>query len=352
MSSAIKLGIQPLTYGLSWPEALGRSPGRRRPRVRLSVGSRPPVFDRWRPVPTVLRGLDDAGRVGRATRRVRLGLLVGANPFRNPGIVAKMAATVDHISGGRLVFGLGAGNRELEVTAHGMEPGRSVGERLDWLDEALAIVRGAARRGDGASRIGPLPVQRSTPRARCPSRRMSRSSSDRPARRRACASSPATPTSGRCGSPWTTSSASDTSARSSTSTAAAIGRDPATIEHTIGGKLVIRRDGGRGAARLRRADAGPRLAGGGPRRRWPGPARSEEIARALLAYRRVGVDAFSPSVAAPLDLETIERLATEVRPMLDRPREPGHGSGPPLAGPIVCVAAARYWAAASTLVLS
>jgi hypothetical protein len=37
----------------------------------------------------------------------------------------------------------------------------------------------------------------------------------------------------------------------------------------------------------------------------------------LLAYRRAGIDAFSPSVAAPLDLETVERLATEVRPILE-----------------------------------
>jgi hypothetical protein len=79
---------------------------------------------------------------------------------------------------------------------------------------------------------------------------------------------------------------------------------------------VIRRDG----AEARRAfDAQMRFHG------WPESVRTEmawtgtsdEVARALLAYRRVGVDAFSPSVAAPLDLETIERLATEVRPMLE-----------------------------------
>src|SRR5512142_3433732 len=42
-----------------------------------------------------------------ATQRTRLGLLVGANTFRNPGIVAKTVATLDHISGGRAICGLG-----------------------------------------------------------------------------------------------------------------------------------------------------------------------------------------------------------------------------------------------------
>ena len=75
-----------------------------------------------------------------ATRRVRLGLLVGANTFRNPGVVAKMAATIDHASGGRSILGLGAGNVEFENVAHGIDPGRTMGQRMDWFEEAIAIV--------------------------------------------------------------------------------------------------------------------------------------------------------------------------------------------------------------------
>jgi alkanesulfonate monooxygenase SsuD/methylene tetrahydromethanopterin reductase-like flavin-dependent oxidoreductase (luciferase family) len=212
MSSGLKLGVQPLTYGLTWSESLAAAKA-----VDdlgydylwghdhlYSTGGDPfqPFFEGW----TTLAAW------AAVTRRVRLGLLVGANPFRNPGVVAKMAATVDHISGGRLVFGLGAGNRELEVTAHGMDPGRSVGDRLDRLDEALTIVR-ALLEGETVQHESAGFATR-----RCRSRLMSRSSSVRPARRRACGSWPATPTSGRCGSPWTTSTSSDTSARSSTST--------------------------------------------------------------------------------------------------------------------------------------
>jgi len=75
------------------------------------------------------------------TERVRLGLLVGANTFRNPGLVAKQAATLDHISGGRAIEGIGAAWFELEHQAHGLEFGRSPGQRLDWLDQSVGVIR-------------------------------------------------------------------------------------------------------------------------------------------------------------------------------------------------------------------
>ena len=53
----------------------------------------------------------------------RLGLLVGANTFRNPGLVAKTAATLDHISDGRAILGIGGAWMELEHQAHGIEFG-------------------------------------------------------------------------------------------------------------------------------------------------------------------------------------------------------------------------------------
>jgi F420-dependent oxidoreductase-like protein len=74
------------------------------------------------------------------TTRIRLGLLVGAAPFRNPGLLAKTAATVDHISGGRLILGLGAGWFEPEYRRFGIPLGDGT-TRADRLDEVVSIVR-------------------------------------------------------------------------------------------------------------------------------------------------------------------------------------------------------------------
>src|SRR5436309_1289350 len=80
-----------------------------------------------------------------ATERVSIGLMVGANTFRNPALVAKMVTTLDHLSGGRAVLGLGGAWYETEHTAFGIDFGSGVGERLDRLDEAAELVRGMLR---------------------------------------------------------------------------------------------------------------------------------------------------------------------------------------------------------------
>src|SRR4029453_9918835 len=77
----------------------------------------------------------------RETEKTRLGLLVGANTFRNPGLVAKTAATLDHVSDGRAILGLGGGWMEPEHTAHGIDFGTGFGQRLDWLDESVSAIR-------------------------------------------------------------------------------------------------------------------------------------------------------------------------------------------------------------------
>ncbi|MBI2847479.1 MAG: TIGR03560 family F420-dependent LLM class oxidoreductase [Chloroflexi bacterium] len=74
------------------------------------------------------------------TKKVRVGCLVSGNTFRHPAILAKMAATVDHISGGRLEFGIGAGYFEPEHTAFGI-PFYSTAERIRRLDEAVQIIK-------------------------------------------------------------------------------------------------------------------------------------------------------------------------------------------------------------------
>ena len=89
-----------------------------------------------------------------ATSRIRLGLLVGANPFRNPALTAKMATTLDHISGGRAYLGIGGAWNETEARAFGIEFGESDPERLRWLREALPVMRGMLH-GERPSAAGP-----------------------------------------------------------------------------------------------------------------------------------------------------------------------------------------------------
>jgi probable F420-dependent oxidoreductase len=81
--------------------------------------------------------------VAAATRRVALGTLVACTAFRNPALLAKMADTVDEISGGRLILGLGAGYHEPEFRAYGFPYDHRVGR----FEEALRIIHGLLHDG-------------------------------------------------------------------------------------------------------------------------------------------------------------------------------------------------------------
>lgn len=104
--------------------------------------------------------------------RVRLGSLVVGNTYRHPAVLAKMAANVDILSGGRLVLGLGAGWQENEHAAYGIAFS-TVGGRLGRLEEACQVVNGLLRqeRTDVAGRyyalanapLAPKPVQSRVP---------------------------------------------------------------------------------------------------------------------------------------------------------------------------------------------
>jgi F420-dependent oxidoreductase-like protein len=72
--------------------------------------------------------------------RVRIGTLVSGNTYRHPAVLAKMAATLDHISGGRAVLGLGAGWQENEHQQYGI-PFYTLAERLARLDEACQVIK-------------------------------------------------------------------------------------------------------------------------------------------------------------------------------------------------------------------
>ncbi len=78
--------------------------------------------------------------IATAVPRLRLGPLVTGNTYRHPAVLAKMAATLDHISGGRVVLGLGAGWQQNEHLAYGL-PFHTVGGRLRRLDEACQVIK-------------------------------------------------------------------------------------------------------------------------------------------------------------------------------------------------------------------
>jgi len=102
----------------------------------------------------ILEGWLTLAAWAQATERIRLGLMVGANTFREPALTAKMATTLDHISNGRAILGIGGAWFETEHTAYGIEYGSGFPERLRWLGEALPIMRGMLH-GERPTAAGP-----------------------------------------------------------------------------------------------------------------------------------------------------------------------------------------------------
>jgi alkanesulfonate monooxygenase SsuD/methylene tetrahydromethanopterin reductase-like flavin-dependent oxidoreductase (luciferase family) len=87
-----------------------------------------------------LEGWTTLAAVAPVTSTARLGLLVAANTFRTPGLTAKMATTLDHLSGGRFILGIGGGWFDREHEAFGIDFGSGFGERLDRLEEAVGLI--------------------------------------------------------------------------------------------------------------------------------------------------------------------------------------------------------------------
>lgn len=92
------------------------------------------------PYQPIFEGYTTLGALAGMTKRIKLGLLVGANTFRNPAVVAKMLTTIDHASGGRAIAGIGGAWMELEHQAAGIDFGSGFGQRLDWMEETAAAL--------------------------------------------------------------------------------------------------------------------------------------------------------------------------------------------------------------------
>jgi F420-dependent oxidoreductase-like protein len=108
------------------------------------------LYDHLQPVQgeeeTVFECWTSLAALARETRRVKLGQLVSCNLYRNPALLAKMAATLDAASGGRAILGLGAGWDRREYEAYGYPaPYPGTGERLSRLGEAARVVTSMLR---------------------------------------------------------------------------------------------------------------------------------------------------------------------------------------------------------------
>ncbi len=264
-----------------------------------------------------LEGWATLSAIAVLTRRVRLGLLVGANTFRNPGLTAKLATTVDHLSGGRLVLGLGGGWFEREHDAFGFDFGSGFGERLDRLDEAVELIRrlldGEAVTHDG--RFYAMHDALCTPRPIQPRLPIMIGGSGPTKTLR---------TTARHADVWNGFGTPERIAEVSATLrerCAEVGRPFEAIERTVTTHTVIRdtestahdawssiadRHGLVGRVGSDGTDRG--LTVGGP---------PTDVARYLAGYRDVGVGEVMVVFRAPFDLETIGRLG-ELRDALDR----------------------------------
>ena len=259
-----------------------------------------PIFEGW----MVLSAL------GPITKNVRLGLMVGANTFRNPGLTAKLATTLDHVSDGRAVLGIGGAWFEREHDAFGIDFGATVGERLDRLDEAVMLIRrlldGERFSHDGRfytftdALCAPRPVQRRLPI-------LVGGSGPRKTLR----------TVAQRADGWNTSGTlEEVEGRLAilAEHCADVGRDPAAIEKTVSFPILLRDD--RTEAERVYSD---HLAINGTDSMGSGPAlrgSPAEVADAIRPYVGLGFQTVICRMSAPYDHETIDRMA-EVRELLD-----------------------------------
>ena len=234
------------------------------------------------------------GALAADTSRARLGCLVFYVGYRNPGLLAKAAVTIDHISGGRFELGIGGGWHQWEAAAYGYDfP--AVGARLDMLEEAAGLINsyftnertthsGEYFRASDASMLPP-PVRGHMPLwiGGVGERRTLRCAAEHATGWNAAYISP--DEFGRLG-------------RVLDRHCDDIGRDPATIERSINVMFDVGRDPASLAAQW--GDMWDRVSGGSLH------GSLDDAAARILEYHAAGADLVNVAVRAPVDGELLE----------------------------------------------
>ena len=313
--SDIKLGIALWTQAAGWPEMLGAVK-----RIDRLGYEHAWAWDHLYaifgdPYQPIYEGWSLLAAWARETERTRLGLLVGANPFRNPGLVAKIATTLDHISEGRAILGIGGAWNDLEHRAHGIDFGSGFGQRLDWLDESVGAIRRVLDGETVTLAAGrPLRVRRAAPHAAADPAPPADPDRRAPARRRRSGRPRATPT---CGTRWAPLDVMAHKVDVLRAHCDDVGRDIADIEFTLGVKLTIRDSEAEADRVWKAAMAHNRTPLSGVEDDdtfWSGTP--EQIADRLRPYLALGFRTVISEQPAPYDAETIERFIGEVLPLV------------------------------------
>ncbi len=247
------------------------------------------------------------------TARVRIGLMVGANPYREPTLVAKMATTLDHISNGRAILGIGAAWFEDEARDFGFEFGSGFPERLRWLRQALPIMRGmldgtepsapeGSRYRASHVRNDPLPIQPHLP---------------------ICIGGGGEQVTLKLVARYADmnnvgGTVEDVRRKEQIllQHCEAVGRDPAEIERSTGiGTVIIRDDRAEAERLFREAFGRNRVA-----RAWTNQpvGTVEDLAEHLAPYVQLGYRHLIGAFPAVYDEESMTRLVREVKPLLER----------------------------------
>jgi len=246
-----------------------------------------------------------------ATERVRIGLMVVANTFRNPALTAKMATTLDHISGGRAILGVGAAWFETEHEAFGIEFGSGAPERLRWLGEALPVMRGMLH-GERPSAAGPRysakdvlnlppPLQERLPL-------FVGGGGEKVTLKLVARYADANNVGGGFES---VKRKEETLLRHCET----VGRDPAEIERSTNIGAIVVRDSRAEAERVQEE----LFRRNGNAERWDSPVGTpEDVAEQLAPYLGIGYRHLIAGFPSPYDEETMTRYATEVRALLER----------------------------------